>query len=208
MIRRVFRSRLPTPLSTTEVTRLSNLSEWSESDVRDWYERFTHCYPSGYLTLNEFGAHLQYITIFQNRSVFQLDKYIIKQIFNRFDKDDDKKLNFEEVLQCHLFMHLESKGQKLKFILQLYNPAKTKYYPRERVFDMLMNLFDLFNIEDESFEREKKINFIINQLEPRYNVNQISWTNICRSIKKDSSLFKYLLRTDEEVSETSSMTRL
>ena len=202
------RSRLSTSLTTSEVIRLSNLSKWSESDVIQWYERFTHCYPCGYLTLDEFGAHLQYITIFQNQTVFQLDKYIIKQIFNQFDKDDDKKLNFEEILQCHLFLHGESNRKKLKFILKLYNREKTKHYTRTKVCDILMNLFDLFNVQDDRFEREKKIYTIVYQIEPSYRDSKISWTNICRSINKDVSIFRFLITTDDNAAETSSLTHL
>lgn len=205
----LFRSRLPPPLSTTEVTRLSNLSDWSESDILHWYERFVHCYPSGYLTLNDFGAHLQYITIFQNHHSFQLDNYIIKEIFHRFDKDNDQKLNFEEIFQCHLFIHGESDRMKLKFILQLYHRNKTKYYSRAKVFDTLMNLFDLFNMHGERFEREKKLVTIIYQIEPNdREKNKISWTNMCRSMKKEISFFKYLLSDDDDAAETNSITHL
>ena len=95
----IFRSRVPPPLTASQLSYLTKKSSLSEEDVQDWYERFNHCYPRSYLSYKEFVSYVNQLYAY-NGHEHRLTKATIKPLFRLLDLNEDKHLNFEEFFYC------------------------------------------------------------------------------------------------------------
>lgn len=197
-MRSLFRSRVPPPLTASQIHRLADRSNLSTAEIQDSYERFVLCYVYGYLSLDEFLLYLIRVHWHAGHRSFSLDRFLVKRLFQRFDRDHDQQLNFEEFFLGNLVMHQQSDKEKLTFILKLCDRDQTKYYAQQQTVAMLNDLCDLFDLPCAREARRKRIHSIVEQLYPGHRNNKISWTKLCTSIRKRSSLFNYLLSDADE----------
>jgi Ca2+-binding EF-hand superfamily protein len=130
--------------------------------------------------------------MYENYDSFQLDEFIVKRIFCRFDRDNDQRLNFEELFLWNLFIHQQSDHQKLKFIVKLFDRDRTKYFTRTQILVFLHSLFNLFSILNCRHILWQLIHNILNDHSLDHRNGKVSWTSICTSIHKNSSLFSSL----------------
>ena len=194
----LFRSLVPPPLTASQIHRLANRSNLSTAEIQESYERFVHCYVDGYLSLDEFLFYLKRLHRHAGHPSFSLDRFLVKRLFQRFDRDHDRQLNFEEFFFGNLAMHQQPDKEKLTFILKLCDRNQTKYYTQQQTVTMLNDLCDLFDLPCAREVRWKRIRSIVEQLYPGHRNNKISWTNLCTSIRKRSSLFNSLLSDSVE----------
>ncbi len=193
----IFRSRLPPPLTSTQISTLTKGSHLSTEDVEEWYERFCHCYPSGYLSSKEFLNYLKQVHT-QNRNNNYPTKSMVKQLFRALDLDEDKQLNFEEFFIFNIFINQGTIEEKLKLILNLYDRDKKKYLTRQEIENVLINMFDLLNIPKPTDGLSKRIDTILNRANFNNQNTKISWHTFSSYVLEQPSLFKLLISNDTD----------
>jgi len=191
----IFRSRLPPPLTPTQINTLTRESHLSTEDIEEWYERFNHCYPRGYLSLKEFFNYLQQLNI-QKKNDHRPTKSMVKQLFRILDLNEDKQLNFEEFFLFNIFINYGSSKEKLKLILTLYDRNKTKYLTREQLENVLNDMFDLLNIPKPKNGLSRTIDTILTRANFNKQETKISWHTFSTYILNDESLFQLLISND------------
>jgi Ca2+-binding EF-hand superfamily protein len=191
----IFRSRLPPPLTSAQINTITKQSHLEIEDIQEWYERFNHCYPRGYLSLKEFINYLQQLNIAKKNDNHPT-KSMMKQLFRILDLNEDKQLNFEEFFLFILFINQGSVKEKLKLILNLYDRNKTKYLTREQLENVLNNMFDLLNIPKPPNGLSKTIETILTRANFNKQETKISWHTFSTYIVNDPSLFQLLISGD------------
>jgi Ca2+-binding EF-hand superfamily protein len=194
-MKRIFRSRLPPSLTATQISHLTSQSNLSEEDVQDWYERFNHCYPCGYLSHKEFMIYINQFYAY-NGHENRLSKSITKQLFRLLDLNEDKQLNFEEFFFFHILINQGSTEEKLKLILRLYDRDEKKYLTRQELEDVLISMFDLLNMTKSKNDLSQKIDTILSRANFNSQNSKISWRTFSTHILNDSSLYELLISKD------------
>jgi Ca2+-binding EF-hand superfamily protein len=190
-----FRSRLPPQLTVPQKTRLSNQSNLSIEEIQEWYERFTHCYPYGYVSFKEFLIYLKQLNKYNGNQPHQLSKLIIKQLFSKLNLNKDKQLNFEEFFRFNLLINQGSKEDKLKFILNVYDRQRNYYYTQLQTINILTDMFDLLNISISKDDLSRRIDTVLTHLKLDNRNSKICWNTFCISVLRLSS-FRELLLAD------------
>lgn len=191
-MKRIFRSRLPPALTDEQIERFSHQSNLSVEEIEEWYERFNHCYPRGYLTFNEFVQYLQQFQKSNQRENFSTKKTLIKKLFRLLDFNEDKNLNFDEFFFFNILMTRGTTDEKLRFIFRLYDEKKEKFLTDEQLENVLNQMFEILMIPKPTNGFSSSINEIVRRTKITREKNEISW-NIFRSfVLEDESLFRLL----------------
>ena len=191
----IFRSRLPPPLTSMQISSLSKQSHLESEDIEEWYERFHHCYPRGYLSLKEFFHYLQQLNTAKKKDI-QPTKSMVKQLFRILDLNEDKQLNFEEFFLFNVLINQGSGKEKLKLILSLYDRNKIKYLTREQLEKVLNSMFELLNIPKPANGLPKTIETILTRANFNNHDTKISWHTFSTCLLNDPSLFQLLIPAD------------
>ncbi|CAF1470640.1 unnamed protein product [Adineta steineri] len=207
-MKNLFRSRLPLPLTVAQITRLSIQSRLALEEIEDWYDRFVVCYPYGYISFKEFQIYLKQLNIYNGHEQYQISKLIIKQMFYILNKNQSKKLNFEEFFQFNLLINQESEENKLKFIFKLYDRQTKIYYNQKEIQSILIHLFNLLNISRGSHEIIQIIDTILIHLHLNNQNIKICWNTFCKTVLNKPFLFKLLLSSNNDNFDEILVTRL
>jgi len=201
-MKKIFRSRLPPPLTPTQISSLTKQSHLPVEEIQEWYERFNHCYPRGYLSSKEFLTYIKQFHTY-NRTHNQPTKSMVKQLFRILDINEDKQLNFEEFFIFNLLINQGTSEDKLKLILHLYDQDKTKYLTRQQLENVLTNMFDILNIPKPINGLSKKLDTILTRANFNNQNSKISWHTFSSSVIDNPSLFRLLISnsTDRRTSE-------
>lgn len=194
-MKNLFRSRVPPTLTPTQINHLAMQSHLPTHDIEEWYERFNHCYPRGYLSYKEFIGYLQQVNI-QNGNDNRLTKSLVKRLFLALDLNEDKQLNFEEFFLFNILLNQGSFYDKLKLILSLYDRDKQKYLTHLQLETILTNMFDLLDIPKPANGLSEKIHTILNRAHFNNQNTKISWHTFSSYILNDPSLFEVLISHD------------
>ncbi|CAF3160942.1 unnamed protein product [Rotaria sp. Silwood2] len=193
----LFRSRLPPELTPTQINSLATESHLPAEDIKEWYERFNHCYPRGYLSYKEFISYLQQLYA-QNGNDNRLTKSTVKQLYNVLDLNEDKHLNFEEFFLFNRLINHGSSEEKLKLICHLYDRDKKKYLTRLQLENILTNMFDLLNLRRSKNGLSQNINEILTRANFSNQNTKISWNTFSTYVLNDPSLFAVLVSADND----------
>ena len=194
-MKRLFRSRLPPPLTSTQMSTLTRESHLEPEDLEEWYERFNHCYPHGSLSYKEFLTYLQQLNTSKTNDP-QPKQSMLKQLFRTLDLNEHKQLNFEEFILFNILINRGSSEKKLKLILNLYDREKTKYLTRQKLENVLTNMFDLLSIPKPANGLSQRIETILIRSNFHQQETKISWHAFRTSVLNDQSLFQLLLSND------------
>ncbi|CAF1335960.1 unnamed protein product [Rotaria sp. Silwood1] len=185
------RSKLAQELSKEEINILSLKSNLTNKDIEEWYSRFIHCYPNGYLSRKQFVNYYQNL---RDEHCLQI-KLLIKQLFNVFDLNKDNKLDFSEFILLNTLTNNGSIREKLKLIFSLYNYDKNKNFSKDELKEFLRNMFYLFDIPLSNINIKKFIDYIFK----RNSINKydkITWNLFTKNINYDDFDFSSDLNYD------------
>lgn len=201
-MKRLFRSRLPPPLTPEQLEHLTEKSHLPVEDIEEWYERFNHCYPRGYVSLNEFLQYLHQFQNSKNRETNGTTKTLVKNLFRLMDLNDDKHMNFDEFFLFNLLMHQGSPDEKLRLIFRLYDRDKEKYFTEQQLEDVLKKMFEVLVLPPPADGLSQAIHEIFLRTNMTQNNNKVSWNTFRTYVLGDKSLFRLLLsssRIDERI---------
>lgn len=197
-MKRIFRSRLPPPLTSTQLKYLSEQSHFTNEEVQEWYDRFNHCYPRGYLTSKDFFMHLQQFHRQNRINNSPPTKLMVKQHFRVLDLNEDKHLNFEEFFLFYLLINQDSTEEKLKLLLTLYDRDQTKYLTKQQMENILINMFDLLNLSKSKIGLTQRLDTILTRVNINTQNEKISWYIFSSSVVNNRSLFQFLISNHVE----------
>lgn len=200
-MKRVFRSRLRPPLTSSQIETLTSQSHLSSEELEEWYERFYHCYPRGYLSQKEFLTYLQQLQS-QNPNTDkknQLAKPLVKKLYRLLDLNDDKQLNFEEFFLFNILINRGTMQDKLKLVFKIYDRKKNKQISKEELEIALGVMFDIVQLPIPNDGLTGRIDMILNRANFNSADSKISWHTFSTYVLNDSSLFQLLIcnETDE-----------
>jgi Ca2+-binding EF-hand superfamily protein len=205
-MKRLFRSRLPVPLTTAQLEHLAKQTNLPFEDIQDSYERFNHCYPRGYLSSDEFLHHLiQFYT--PNRNTKRPKKTLIKQLFRLLDLNENQQLNFDEFFLFNSLITRGSAEEKIRLISRLYDPNKNKYLTRQQLEQVLSTMFDILQIERPPIGLAETIDRILQRTNINQQSNKISWHTFSTYLLEDTSLLQLLLSNEENDDSSIVVTR-
>ncbi len=193
-------------LTLLQIRKLSSQSNLSPGEIEKWYERFIRCYTSGYVSFKEFHLYITQLYIYHGNQQNQLSKSLVKQLFSNLDLNQDGRLNFEEFFRFNLLVNQSSAEDKLKFILNLYDPRRENRFTQDEIVVILTNMFYILDIPRSTNKLSEKLDYILksNNLN-----NRICWNTFSVLLLNHSTLFELLLSNhfDQEISEENSITR-
>ncbi len=130
----------------------------------------------------------------------------MKQLFSNLDLNEDGRLNFEEFFRFNLLVNQSSAEDKLKFILNLYDPRRENRFTQDEIVVILTNMFYILDIPRSTNKLSEKLDYILksNNLN-----NRICWNTFSVLLLNHSILFELLLSNhfDQEILEENSITR-
>ena len=196
-MKRIFRSRVPPPLTPEQIDHLTDVSDLPPEDIEEWHERFKNCYPRGYLSCEQF---LDYLKQFHSRQGHDSrpKKTMIKPLFRVLDLNEDKQLNFEEFFLFNLLMNQGSAEEKLRLILHLYDRNKEKYLTRQQLERVVTNMFDVLDIPKPTGGLSQALQQILSRAHFNNDNSKIAWNSFTTYILEDRSLLKLLLSGDDD----------
>ncbi|CAF1086899.1 unnamed protein product [Rotaria sordida] len=186
-----FQSKISQSLTAQEINILSLKTKLSPKDIQEWYLRFVHCYPYGFLTRQQFIKYYQQLLDEHSIKI----KGLIKELFDVFDLNKDDKLDFSEFLLLNVLTNDGSIDDKLNLIFLLYYNKKGKTMSRDELKEFLRNIFDLFDIPSSKIH----INQVINKIFEKNSLNKhdrIEWDQFVKEILNDDTLFQELISLD------------
>jgi len=186
-----FRSRLPPLLTRKEINMLRLKSNLTVEDINQWYSRFIHCYPYGYLSEKEFLIYYQQLHDEYNLQLIPL----IKQLFKVFDLNNDQKLDFYEFILFNVLTNDGSIYEKIKLIFNLYDKEKDKYFSRHQIKEFLRNMFDLLDIPSSKLNIIQVIDLVYQKNKIKKD-EKINWKQFTEDIMNDQYLYEQLISLD------------
>ena len=186
-----FRSRLPPSLTTKDIHLLTLKSDLSREDIEQWYSSFVHCYPQGYLSKRQFVLYYQQL---RDEYSAQLLPFI-EQLFDVFDANNDKKIDFYEFVLLNVLSNNGSINEKMKLIFRFYENDKEKHLSRDEIKEFLRHMFDLFDIPSS----KSNVTDVIDRVFQKHNLTReqtINWKEFTQDVLNDQALFRRLISVD------------
>jgi Ca2+-binding EF-hand superfamily protein len=186
-----FRSRLPPSLTSKEINELTLKSDLTIEDIEQWYSRFVHCYPYGYLNEKQF---INYYQQFRDEYSEQFQP-LIKELFQSFDLNHDQKIDFQEFVLLNVLTTDGSIHEKMQLIFHLYYKEKEKSFSRYQMKEFLRNIFHLLDIPSSILNLNDPIYYIFKKNNIQKD-QQIKWRQFTEEILNDESLYQQFISLD------------
>ena len=178
-----FRSQLPSELTNDEINQLKEKTNLKKEDIDQWYSRFIHCYPNGYLNEKDFLDYYQQLyEEFSNELI-----PFLKQLFHLFDLNSDQKIHFYEFILFNILLTDGTIEEKFQLISNLFDQQKEKDWNKYQLKEISRNIFHLFDIQIS----KSNLNDLIDLIFKEKNLKKdelINWKVFIQSILHHQSL--------------------
>ena len=124
-------------LGPNDIAELTQQTQFSNSEIKDWYKVFKKDYPHGYLTIEEFKQIYGNFYPGGNASKFA------ENTFRVFDHNNDGKIDFREFI---IGLSMSSRGSfddKMKWIFQLYDENKNGLISKDEMLVIVQSMSEM-----------------------------------------------------------------
>lgn len=178
-----FRSQLPSELTNDEINQLKEKTNLKKEDINQWYSRFIHCYPHGYLNEKDFLDYYQQLyEEFSNELI-----PFLKQLFHLFDLNSDQKIDFYEFILLNILLTDGTIEEKFQLISNLFDQQKEKDWNKYQLKEISRNIFHLFDIQISKSNLNELIDLIFKEQNLKKD-DLINWKVFIQSMVHHQSL--------------------
>ena len=146
-------------LRPNDIAELQTETQFSNSEIKDWYKGFKKDYPHGYLTIDEFKQIYGNFYPGGNASKFA------ENTFRVFDHNNDGKIDFREFM---IGLSMSSKGSfddKMKWIFQLYDTNNNGLISKDEMLVIVQSIREMSTGDVDSSAAKKQVDRIYKKVD-------------------------------------------
>ena len=167
-------------LEPDDVAELKSQTQFSNSEIKDWYKEFKKDYPEGYLTMDQFKTVYGKFYPGGNASKFA------ENTFRVFDHNNDGKIDFREFM---IGLSMSSKGSfddKMKWIFQLYDENKNGLISKEEFFVIVQAMQEMSD-ETDATRAQKHVDSVYDSADLNED-GQLTYDSFVKLARSDVTL--------------------
>lgn len=122
-------------ISDDEIKKLRQTVDFSEDEIRRWYQGFHDACPKGKMTKAKFAQ--VYSEIFKTGDV----TFFAGHVFRTFDKNKDDFLDFREFIEGLSIISCGTREDKLRWAFEMYNVDGGLVVTKKEMLEIVKSIF-------------------------------------------------------------------